>query len=246
MVKVEIISHTPDPEAEIATAARACFVDQDYEAIRENLKPETVKRILTTVIVKGHHSVLEHANFTFAISGVSRVLTHQLVRHRIASYSQLSQQRSDASDLDFVTPPEIRRDADLAAAYETAMTHCRALYREMINRSVPLGSARYVLPSGFTTRIITTMNARSLFNLLALRECAAEEWEFRLVATLMHKELKRVAPLLFRLAGPRCATDQECLEGEVGQNCALRRKNGAELMNTRELISSTLSMAEKG
>ena len=90
MVQVNLVAHTPDPELAVAAAARTCIRDMDYEAVCAELREEDVQRILRTVILKNQHSVLEHVNFTFSISGVSRVLTHQLVRHRIASYSQLS------------------------------------------------------------------------------------------------------------------------------------------------------------
>jgi len=220
MIQVKLVAHTPDPELAVAAAARTCIRDMDYEAVCAELREEDVQRILRTVILKNQHSVLEHANFTFSISGVSRVLTHQLVRHRIASYSQLSQQRTDSSDLKFTIPPEIHHNPELAEEYKNMMLHCRELYRRLIECGVPRNSARYVLPSGFNTRILATMNARSLFNLLAQRECEVEEWEFREVAHLMHAELIKVAPDIFRFAGPPCETYGFCPEGEKGYKCS--------------------------
>jgi len=224
MIQVKLVDHTPDPELAVVTAARTCMQNADYEAVRAELREEGVKRILRTVILKNHHSVLEHVNFTFAISGVSRVLSHQLVRHRIASYSQLSQQRTDSSYLKFTIPPEINHDPELAEEYESMMIHCRELYRRFIQCGVSRSSARYILPAGFTTRIIATMNARSLFNLLAQRECKVEEWEFRQVAYLMHAKLMKVAPNIFSYAGPKCVTDLVCPEGKKGEKCGLYKK----------------------
>jgi len=220
MIQVKLVTHTPDPELAVVAAARTCIRDMDYETVCAELREEDIQRILRTVILKNQHSVLEHVNFTFAISGVSRVLTHQLVRHRIASYSQLSQQRTDSSYLKFTIPPEIHHDPELEEECKSMMIQCKELYRRLIQCGVSRNSARYILPAGFTTRIIATMNARSLFNLLAQRECEVEEWEFRQVAHLMHAELMQVAPHIFRFAGPPCETQGRCLEGEKGRKCA--------------------------
>lgn len=243
MIKVEVVSYTPEPELIVAVAARSCLADENFGGIRGKLRQSDISRILATVISKGHHSVLEHASFTFSISGVSRVLTHQLVRHRIASYSQLSQQRSNASQLDFVTPPEIQKNTQLAEEYREMMHLCQGFYQRLVTENIHLGSARYVLPSGFTTRIVVTMNARSLFNLLAQRECAAEEWEFRQVATLMHRELLGVAPGIFRYAGAPCQTEGVCPEGELGEYCGRRLRTGAVVTNTRDDIERVAAEA---
>jgi len=220
MIQVKLVAHTPNPELVVAVAARTCIKNMDYEATCVELREEDIERILRAVILKNHHSVLEHVNFTFAISGVSRVLTHQLVRHRIASYSQLSQQRTDSSRLQFTIPPEIQQHPELAEEYQSTMVRCQELYKRFVQCGISRGSARYILPSGFTTRIVATMNARSLFNLLAQRECEVEEWEFRQVAHLMHAKLIKVAPDIFRFAGPPCETYGFCPEGEKGYKCS--------------------------
>lgn len=219
MIKVKLVAHTPNPERALAVAARTCMRDADYEDSYAELNDEDVQRILGSVIVSNHHSVLEHASFTFAISGVSRVLTHQLVRHRIASYCQLSQQRTDSSELQFTVPPEIEEELDLAKEYSRMMTSCQQLYNRLVQSGIPKGSARYVLPSGFNTRITMTINARSLFNLLAQRKCGVEEWEFQEVAQLMHRELMKVAPNIFWYAGPACETQGHCPEEANGYRC---------------------------
>ncbi len=121
------------------------------------------------------------------------------------------------------------------------MEACRGLYSELVERGVPLGSSRYVLPSAFTTRIMTTMNARSLFNLIEQRACAAEEWEFRAVATLIHKRLLDVAPNIFRFAGTTCVTNGICLEGETGINCGKQERTDAEVRNTRQAIAKAVA-----
>jgi thymidylate synthase (FAD) len=219
MIRVELISYTPEPELTIALAARTCYADLNYRTIKDELSQTDIERILNTVIVKGHHSVLEHASFTFSISGVSRVFTHQLVRHRIASYSQLSQQRVDSLKLDFILPPAIKDNNDLTHEYIQLMNQCQDLYRKMIQQGISKGSARYILPSAFTTRIVATFNARSLFNLFSQRECQVEEWEFRKVALSMHAQLMEISPLIFQYSGPPCQSKGICPEGKEMLRC---------------------------
>jgi len=239
-IKIELVSHTPDPELTVALAARSCVRDLELSDVRAELSAEDVARLIATVIAKGHHSVLEHVSFTFAISGVSRVLSHQLVRHRIASYSQLSQQRVDSSNLSYAIPPEVRAHPELCREYEEVMEQCLKLYQRMTEQGLPKGSSRYALPSGFTTRVLMTMNARSLFNLIEQRLCAAEEWEFRQVAALLHRRLMDVAPAIFRFAGTPCETEGTCLEGEVGNRCGRQRVTKARISNTRSEIDAKL------
>lgn len=239
MIQVKLVNHTPNPELTVAVAARACIRNLDYEAIRAELSHEDVQRILKSLIEKNHHSPLEHASFTFIISGVSRVLTHQLVRHRIASHSQLSQQRTNSSRLQFTTPPEIQQYPELAEEYQDIMKRCQELYRHFVRSGVSKGSARYVLPSAFNTRIVTTINARSLLNLLAQRECEVEDWEFREVALLMHSELMKVAPDIFQSAGPLCVTRDHCPEGEKGLKCSRRQVTAPEIARREEVESQS-------
>lgn len=238
---VELVSYTPEPELTVALAARSCIRDSSLSEMREEFSKDDVLRLIATVISKGHHSVLEHVSFTFSISGISRVLSHQLVRHRMASYSQLSQQRVDSSDLAFVIPPEIRKNANLIREYCELMEKCQELYRLMVDEGVSKGSSRYAMPSAFTTRVLMTMNARSLFNLIEQRICAAEEWEFRQVATLIRRRLMDVAPAIFRFSGTKCETERICPEGEVGLSCGRLQATGAEITNTRVRIQEMVA-----
>jgi thymidylate synthase (FAD) len=231
-ISVELLCHTPDPERVVATAAKACWTDKPIRRIAEDLTDAEIARLLPKVILRGHHSVLEHINFTFAIEGVSRVLSHQLVRHRMGSYSQLSQQRHDESDFAYVVPPAILHDDDLLKGYRRCMGEARDFYMLLLTRGVPKGTARYLLPAACRTRVVVTMNARSLFGLLEQRLCGAEEWEFRLVAAKMQRELMNVAPRIFRFAGPKCETERVCPEGDVADECAhLLRIRGATVAN---------------
>ena len=240
MIQVKLVNYTPNPERTVAIAARTCIKNIDYDLVCLELNDEDIRRILKTVILNNHHSVLEHIYFTFSISGVSRVLTHQLIRHRIASYSQLSQQRTDSSRLRFTTPPEIENRPDLAEEYCDMMIHCKEFYKRLIQCGINRGSARYILPQGFNTRILVTINARSLFNLLAQRECAVEQWEFRQVADLMHSELMRVAPGIFKFAGPPCETHNSCPEGENARTCKYRKKVLTGKGNSADQVESQI------
>jgi thymidylate synthase (FAD) len=219
MINVKLVDYTHNPEMIIASAARTCIRNKSFESICEEFSKSDIERILDTVISKNQLSVLEHVTFIFSISGVSRVFTHQLIRHRIASYSQLSQQRTDSSELDFITPPEIRKYRSIAEEYEEKVKSCRDLYKKLIKQGISKGSARYILPSSFCTNILATFNARSLFNLFAQRECQSEEWEFREVARIMHNTLMEVAPLIFKYAGPPCQTQGLCPEGRTVSEC---------------------------
>ena len=218
----------------IEDAGRVCYKSEGKKVV--NVTKPSAPKFVKMMKDRGHHSVLEHASFTFAISGISRVVSHQLVRHRIASYSQLSQQKSDASELEFVVPPDIRRAGELTFEYAELMSRCQEFYKKLVDRGVSLGTARYALPSGFSTRIVMTMNARSLLNLIAQRECAAEEWEFRQLATAIRRELMGVAPRIFKHAGTECETHHVCPEGELGLNCGRLENTGAIVDNTRDAI----------
>jgi thymidylate synthase (FAD) len=194
------------------------------------IKPEDLEKtpkkkqsvVLNQVMALGHTSVIEHASFTFAISDVSRSLTHQLVRHRIASYSQQSQRYVNLNEPHYVIPPSIEKNAKTKKAYEETMEAIWAHYNKLLGLEIPAEDARYVLPNATCTNIMVTMNARSLLNFFELRCCLHAQWEIRLLANKMLREVKRVAPMIFRNAGPSCTTKQMCPEHK--QNCPLYPK----------------------
>ncbi len=227
---VEIVAHSADPERLVAAAARSCWSRRPFREIYAELTDSQIDRILRKVILRGHHSVLEHADFTFAITSVSRVLTHQLVRHRIASYSQLSQQRVNQARAEYIIPPAIRHDPDLTRRFRDWMDEAANFYEFLVERGVPRGTARYVLPSACETKILMTMNARSLFNLIGQRDCGAEEWEFRALAHQMHSLLLGLAPRIFRFAGPKCTTEGVCTEGDLADHCPKSARTGASVL----------------
>ncbi|KAA0003579.1 MAG: FAD-dependent thymidylate synthase, partial [Thermoplasmata archaeon] len=172
-MKVELIAYTPEPDIIAAAAAKLTHSKSDAsELLKEDR--EKMKKLLRIVIKMGHTSVVEHAYFTFAISDVSRALTHQLVRHRIASYSQQSQ-RYVEQEMEYVTPPSILKNERIRKKYDEMMKKIWGLYNEM-KKDVPIEDARYILPNATTSKIIVSMNARSLLNFFELRCCLHAQW----------------------------------------------------------------------
>ncbi len=206
-MKVELIAYTPEPDIIAAVAAKLTHSKSDIDELLKEDR-EKLKRLLRIVIRMGHTSVVEHAYFTFAISGVSRALTHQLVRHRIASYSQQSQ-RYVEMNVEYVTPPSIARNKKIRKKYDEMMKKIWELYNEM-KEQVPVEDARYILPNATTSKIIVSMNARSLLNFFELRCCLHAQWEIRKLAWRMLHLVKKVAPTIFEDAGPPCRTRGYC------------------------------------
>ena len=121
-MKVRLITHTPDPERVIATAAKLCYSSSDIESLQEGLDPDKFYNFLSMLSELGHESPMEHVTFTFGIEGISRACSHQLVRHRIASYSQKSQRYVSENQFDYVTPPDIKLDEMTKAIYDDTTT----------------------------------------------------------------------------------------------------------------------------
>lgn len=210
---VELLAYTPDPEATVAAAARLCYSARGAAELKENLTEKETGVFIRKLISSGHLSPLEHVSFSFAIEGVSRVLTHQLVRHRIASYSQKSQRYVDEEDFQYILPPSVAANPQTSALFQEKMEDLRAAYKELA-RLVPREDARYLLPNATETKIVSTMNARSLYNFFRLRCCQRAQWEIRDLALRMREEVRKVAPSLFALAGPSCETEGICWEGK--------------------------------
>ena len=120
-IKVTLLTHTPNPEQTVAMAAKLCYSPSGIEDIRDGLTEEKTASFINMLADLGHASPTEHASFTFGIEGISRACSHQLVRHRIASYSQQSQRYVDGTKFDFVTPPEIMKNEKALKAYNEAL-----------------------------------------------------------------------------------------------------------------------------
>jgi thymidylate synthase (FAD) len=214
-VKVKLMSHTPDPERAVAMAAKLCYSAVGAEELVEKMSQQQITGLLAKITLMGHLSTFEHANFTFAIEGISRVLTHQLVRHRIASYSQQSQRYVKEHDFEYIIPPSIAADSVAKEKFTALMHRIRGMYDELTAMGIPQEDARYCLANATETKIVVTMNARALLHFFQLRCCMRAQWEIRQMAELMLAEVKLAAPLLFQKAGPTCVTENYCAEGEL-------------------------------
>ncbi len=222
---VELIAHTPDPERLVAAAARLCYSDVGLEGIRAQQSEEQVKGLITLLRRSGHLSPFEHAAFSFYLEGWSRVTTHQLVRHRIASYSQQSQRYVTANPEEFIVPPSIRSIPAAREEHERVFHAAGRCYRKLVNLGVPPEDARYCLPQAITSRLILTMNARELLHFFELRTCRRAQWEIRFLALTMLRLVRKAAPALFRPAGPECISEGRCRQGTL--SCGrLRRDAG--------------------
>ncbi len=214
-MKVALLQYTPDPERTVALAARLCYSPVGIGELQEKLSSADIKSFLAKIMSLGHQSVLEHASFTFGIDGISRVTSHQLVRHRIASFSQQSQRYvSHRERFAAVTPPTVREDPEMLARFEAQLRELHKTYAEMVEAGIPAEDARYILPNATQTNIVMTMNARELLHFFTLRCCERAQWEIRAMAVEMLRLAKGVAPMIFQKAGPGCLT-APCPEGTM-------------------------------
>jgi len=220
-MNVKLIGYTPNPEKLPAMAAKLTHSKTKPEDLDKSSDFE-LSKILEHVMKLGHNSVVEHTSFTFAISDVSRSLTHQLVRHRIASYAQQSQRYVNLNEPNYVIPPKIQKDNSMKQAYEKTMSEIWDQYNKLLEMGIPAEDARYVLPNATCTNIFVTMNARSLLNFFELRCCLHAQWEIRNLANRMLQEVKKVAPTIFKKAGPSCKTKGICPENK--KDCSLYPK----------------------
>lgn len=238
MVKVKLLSYTPDGEKLIASAAKLCYSPVGIDGIEKNLDEENIESFLTLLMDLNHQSPIEHVSFTFGVEGVSRTLSHQLVRHRIASYSQQSQRYVRLEQFDYIVPPAIEKNKRAREIFSRAMKEDQRHYNEIVEileseyyeeyrkgkisekqarskaEKRAIEDARYLFPNACETKLVFTMNTRSLLNFLRLRTCNRAQWEIREMAILMLKELKNTYPVLFKNAGPGCVNGP-CPEGKM-------------------------------
>ncbi len=219
--KVTLLSYTPDPERAVAAAGRLCYSSSTAAELQETMSDDEVARLIGILIDSGHMSALEHASFTFGIDGISRACSHQLVRHRLASYSQQSQRYVRFSgEGGFIVPPKLAEDPEALAVFEAAMASARSAYERLVELGEERGlvretvqeDARFVLPNAAETRIVVTMNTRELRHFLRIRCCRRAQWEINELAWRLRYMLMQTAPLLFEGSGPDCLHGK-CQEG---------------------------------
>jgi len=190
-MEVELLTITPDAERLIEAAGRTCY------DTGERAGADSAGRFIRMLISRGHLSVLEHASATFRISGVSRALTHQLVRHRLASYSQRSQRYVSEAGFPYVTPPAVEGDPAAKRLYDDAVERARAAYEGLIALGVKREDARFVLPNAAATEIVMSANFREWRHVVELRGDRSAQWEIRRLAVAILKILQEKAPATF-------------------------------------------------
>lgn len=210
-MRVELLAYTSDADRICASAGNSCYSDRPAHEIMEDVDSE---KILNRIVGMGHHSVIEHAVFTFSVEGVSRALTHQLVRHRVASFSQQSQRYVSIDDPTFVVPHTVEGNPEAERLFRSTMEAIWKAYADLEEMGIPPEDARYVLPNGCTTNITITMNARELLHFFSLRCCNRAQWEIREMADRMLELCLEVSPVIFRNAGPPCVRGP-CPEGKL-------------------------------
>lgn len=248
-MKVELLAYTPEPEKMIAAAAKLCYSNSSIENIMDGLTEEKTSSFVSMLAEIGHESPIEHVSFTFGIEGVSRSLLAQITRHRIASFSVQSQRYVRESMFEYVVPPEIEgieeAKREYIAAMEEDQRHYEKLteilkqrhYSQMLKDGMDekaaarnaekkaIEDARFVLPNACTTKMVVTMNCRSLLNFFHHRCCNRAQWEIRELATEMYKLVYKAAPNIFKNAGPSCLKGS-CPEGKMscGKAALMREK----------------------
>lgn len=238
MAKVTLLTYTPQPEKAVAAAAKLCYSPSTIAEISEGLTEEKTASFVDMLSEIGHESPIEHASFTFGIEGVSRSFLAQITRHRLASYSVQSQRYVREAQFSYVIPPEIEARPAAKALYVKAMERDQADYEALTEvlkadhekaflaagmepkaaaraaEKKAIEDARFVLPNACDTKMVATMNARSLHNFFRHRCCNRAQWEIQDVADQMLRLVRGVAPHLFKNAGPSCLTGA-CPEGKM-------------------------------
>lgn len=222
------MSYTPNPDELIAASARICYRDIAAKELLQAEEESLSRKLIAELFASGHMSAFEHVSFTFGIDGLSRVASHQLVRHRLASFSQQSQRYVSMSpDPEAVIiPPNIKANPDALRLYSEAVRHSQEIYRELCAMGIPKEDARFILPHGHSTRLIMTMNARELHHFFGLRLCRRAQWEIRELARKMLILCREKAPVIFDMAGPGCMFGK----------CNEARTCGKPYMNMEELL----------
>ena len=247
--KVFLLSTTYEPEKVVASAAKLCYSSSDIESLVEKQTEDKIKSFINMLVDMGHASPVEHAVFTFGIENVSRALLAQITRHRIASFSVQSQRYVSSSQFDFVTPPRIEAIPEALEIYDNFMKQSQETYdklayllakeeaRSVCGDAEPTEEqlkkaekavredARFVLPNAAATKMVLTMNARSLMNFFEHRCCNRAQWEIRALAEDMYRICYKVAPNLFGNTGPSCMNGP-CPEGYMscGKMLDVRKK----------------------
>jgi thymidylate synthase (FAD) len=227
-MKVKLLACTKNPEQVVVAAIRQCYSSVGAKELKQKTDLETRTRLIKQIMSSGHTSTLEHAQFTFAVEGISRITEIQLVRHRLASYSVQSGRYVKRKQAKYTIPPAVEKDKKLLAKYKKYLDKANGFYNELLELGLAAEDARYVQPQSLQTKVVVSMNARALLHFFSLRCCRRAQWEIQELANRMLHEVKKVAPTIFENSGPSCQSEKICWEGNL--SCGLWKNiKGAEL-----------------
>lgn len=218
-MKVILLEHTHNPETVCAVAALTTMKEGTPSELIKEIDTNNAKNRIQRVVGYGHYSVIEHASFTFSIEGISRACSHQLVRHRIASFTQQSQRYVKMEEVPFVTPPSIKKNRSAEELFEKSLKESAETYKKLLELNIIPEDARFVLPNATKTNLVMTMNARELLHFFNLRCCNRAQWEIREMAWSMLYLVLGVSSALFESSGPKCIVDGICNEGKASCGC---------------------------
>lgn len=216
---VSLLAATSHMEQVMAAAGRLCYTRSDIATVMEKLPPDEAYQFLAEKIVPtGHHSVIEHALFTFGVEGISRACSHQIVRHRHMSFDQQSQRYVDIWKYkqpywEFIVPPAMRKDCGVFTGYVERLKASLESYVWALQNGAEGEDARMFLNNASATKMVVSANPRALFEFLTKRTCALAQWEIDIVATRMAELAHPHAPSVFERAGPGCSRGR-CPEGK--------------------------------
>lgn len=190
-MEVKLVAVSPNAEELIEGAGRTCYMSQD------RISGGSASKFLRMLISSGHLSVLEHAYATFRVSGISRAATHQLVRHRLCSFSQKSQRYVREREAAFVVPPSVRESREAMPVFDRFISVSRDAYNRLIDLGIPKEDARFVLPNAASSEIVMSANFRELRHIILTRGSKHAQWEVRDLAVRILKLMKEQAPNVF-------------------------------------------------
>ena len=205
-MQTTLLAHTPNPDELVAAAARICYRDITAAELLKGEGENLSRKLIEDLFRSGHTSTFEHVSFTFGVDGLSRTASHQLVRHRMASFSQQSQRyvKMTSDPEAVIVPPSVKANPEALRVFREAVRASQEAYSQLIALGVPKEDARFILPHGHSTRLVVTMNARELHHFFGLRLCRRAQWEIHELARQMLTLCREKAPVLFAKAGPRC------------------------------------------
>ena len=226
----------------IYTACRTCYSELEPDeifrrAVEGEVDPARMQKLINGVIESGHGSTIEHVVFTFGISGVSRTLSHQLVRHRAGvAFDQQSQRYVNFKGASTMLPASVEdADPDLRSRYDDQIDGSLELYGELLAAGIPGEDARFVFPNATRTNLIMTANLRALIHMSGLRLCTMAQWEIRRLFQLIRHEIFQVSPFLGSFLAPKCVPLGYCDEDRNRDgHCPIRPHKDAVLGAWRE------------